>query len=211
MRTRRFPRQITGQTSPTASATTGRAHRPDARSRECNHVRRMGAVLGVVADTVRPEPRRQACGSSDRSTPALSAARLIGAEVSARFAVDEARRAARVSMLVIAAGAILFLGGLFGGRPILSLTMLFVMNLFTRARCNRWCRAGSTASSSRPSHNVAVVQLDLPDDGRRSEPPVRRPIADTTGIPFAWQIAALSPSPRPRSIGRPAAARPRQQ
>ena len=63
----------------------------------------------------------------------LSAARLIGAELSARFAVDEARRAARVSMLVIAASAMLFLGGLFGGRPILSLTMLFVMNLFTGA------------------------------------------------------------------------------
>src|SRR5258708_9759893 len=62
---------------------------------------------------------------------ALSTARLVGAEISARFPVDETQRAARVSMLVIAAGAMLFLGGLFGGWAGSSVGVLFFMNLFT--------------------------------------------------------------------------------
>jgi len=121
----------------------------------------------------------------------LSAARLIGAEVSARFAVDEARRAARVSMLVIAASAMLFLGGLFGGRPILSLTMLFVMNLFTGAMqplvqswFNEQLESGNRATllSFNSTFQTMGGAVGLLFAGR---------IADTAGIPFAWQIAGL--------------------
>jgi len=121
----------------------------------------------------------------------LSAARLIGAEVSARFAVDEARRAARVSMLVIAASAMLFLGGLFGGRPVLSLTMLFVMNLFTGAMqplvqswFNEQLESGNRATllSFNSTFQTMGGAVGLLFAGR---------IADTAGIPFAWQIAGL--------------------
>ncbi len=121
----------------------------------------------------------------------LSAARLIGAEVSARFAVDEARRAARVSMLVIAASAMLFLGGLFGGRPILSLAMLFVMNLFTGAMqplvqswFNEQLESGNRATllSFNSTFQTMGGAAGLLFAGR---------IADTAGIPFAWQIAGL--------------------
>ena len=121
----------------------------------------------------------------------LSAARLIGAELSARFAVDEARRAARVSMLVIAASAMLFLGGLFGGRPILSLAMLFVMNLFTGAMqplvqswFNEQLESGNRATllSFNSTFQTMGGAVGLLFAGR---------IADTAGIPFAWQIAGL--------------------
>jgi MFS family permease len=121
----------------------------------------------------------------------LSAARLIGAELSARFAVDEARRAARVSMLVIAASAMLFLGGLFGGRPVLSLTMLFVMNLFTGAMqplvqswFNEQLESGNRATllSFNSTFQTMGGAVGLLFAGR---------IADTAGIPFAWQIAGL--------------------
>jgi MFS family permease len=121
----------------------------------------------------------------------LSAARLIGAEVSARFAVDEARRAARVSMLVIAASAMLFLGGLFGGRPVLSLVMLFVMNLFTGAMqplvqswFNEQLESGNRATllSFNSTFQTMGGAVGLLFAGR---------IADTAGIPFAWQIAGL--------------------
>jgi MFS family permease len=121
----------------------------------------------------------------------LAAARLIGAELGARFAVDEARRAARVSMLVIAASAMLFLGGLFGGRPVLSLTMLFVMNLFTGAMqplvqswFNEQLESGNRATllSFNSTFQTMGGAVGLLFAGR---------IADTAGIPFAWQIAGL--------------------
>src|SRR5260370_30261875 len=63
----------------------------------------------------------------------LSIARMIGAEMSARFPVDESQRPARVAAFVLAASAMLFLAGLFGGPPLLALPMLFVMNIFNRA------------------------------------------------------------------------------
>jgi MFS family permease len=121
----------------------------------------------------------------------LSAARLIGAEVSARFAVDESQRAARVSMLVIAASAMLFLGGLFGGRPAVSLAMLFVMNLFTGAMMplvqswfNEQLESGNRATllSFRSTFETMGGSIGLLFAGR---------IADTAGIPFEWQIAGL--------------------
>jgi hypothetical protein len=63
----------------------------------------------------------------------LSTARMIGAEISARTEGDESQRAARVSALVILASIMLFLAGVFGGRPFWSLGMLFGMNLCTGA------------------------------------------------------------------------------
>jgi MFS family permease len=121
----------------------------------------------------------------------LSAARLVGAEVSARMQGDESQRAARVSMLVIAASAMLFLGGLFGGRPVVSLAMLFVMNLFTGAMMplvqswfNEQLESGNRATllSFRTTFETMGGSIGLLFAGR---------IADTAGIPFEWQIAGL--------------------
>jgi MFS family permease len=121
----------------------------------------------------------------------LSAARLIGAEVSARLQADESQRAARVSMLVIAASAMLFLGGLFGGRPVISLAMLFIMNLFTGAMMplvqswfNEQLESGNRATllSFRSTFETMGGSIGLLFAGR---------IADTAGIPFEWQIAGL--------------------
>jgi MFS family permease len=121
----------------------------------------------------------------------LSAARLIGAELSARFQVDESERGARVSMLVIGASAMLFLAGLFGGRPAVSLAMLFTMNLFTGAMMplvqswfNEQLESGNRATllSFRTTFETGGGSLGLLFAGR---------IADTAGIPFEWQIAGL--------------------
>jgi len=121
----------------------------------------------------------------------LSTARLLGAEVSARFIVDEAQRAARVSMLVIAASTMLFLAGLFGGRPAVSLAMLFVMNLFTGAMMpllQSWFneqlepRNRATLLSFNTTFATGGGAIGLLFAGR---------IADTAGIPFEWQIAGL--------------------
>ncbi len=121
----------------------------------------------------------------------LSAARLVGAEVSARIQGDESKRAARVSMLVIGASAMLFLAGLFGGRPLVSLAMLFVMNLFTGAMMplvqswfNEQIEAGNRATllSFNSTFQTMGGAMGLLFAGG---------IADTAGIPFEWQVAGL--------------------
>jgi MFS family permease len=121
----------------------------------------------------------------------LAVARLVGAETSARFAVDESERAGRVSMLVIGASAMLFLAGLFGGRPVVSLAMLFIMNLFTGAMMplvqswfNEQIESGNRATllSFRSTFETMGGSIGLLFAGR---------IADMSGIPFEWQIAGL--------------------
>ena len=121
----------------------------------------------------------------------LSAARLLGAEVSARVAADEAQRAARVSMLVVGASAMLFLAGLFGGRPVVALVMLFIMNLFTGAMMplvQSWFNEQlesvnrATLLSFRTTFETMGGSIGLLFAGR---------IADAEGIPFEWQVAAL--------------------
>jgi len=121
----------------------------------------------------------------------LSAARLVGAEISARIRGDGARRAGRVSMMVIGASAMLFLAGLFGGRAALSLGMLLVMNLFTGALTplvqswfNEQIEAGNRATllSFNSTFQTMGGAMGLLLAGR---------IADTAGIPFEWQIAGL--------------------
>ena len=121
----------------------------------------------------------------------LSLARMIGAEMSARFAVDESNRPARVAALVLAASAMLFLAGLFGGRPVLALPMLFVMNIFTGAMqpliqswFNEQIESGNRATllSFRTTFETLGGAIGLLVAGH---------IADTAGIPFEWQIAGL--------------------
>jgi len=121
----------------------------------------------------------------------LALARLIGAEMSARFVLDEGQRAARVSILVIAASAMLFMAGLFGGRPVISLAMLFVMNLFTGGMMplvQSWFNEQlesfnrATLLSFRSTFETMGGSIGLLFAGH---------IADTAGIPFEWQIAGL--------------------
>jgi MFS family permease len=121
----------------------------------------------------------------------LSAARLVGAEISARLQGDDNQRAGRVSMLLIAASAMLFLAGLFGGRPAVSLAMLFIMNLFTGAMMplvqswfNEQLESGNRATllSFNSTFQTMGGAVGLLVAGR---------IADSAGIPFEWQIAGL--------------------
>ncbi len=121
----------------------------------------------------------------------LSAARLVGAEISARLPGRRNQRAARVSMLIIAASAMLFLAGLFGGQPAVSLAMLFIMNLFTGAMMplvqswfNEQLESGNRATllSFNSTFQTMGGAIGLLVAGR---------IADTAGIPFEWQIAGL--------------------
>jgi MFS family permease len=122
---------------------------------------------------------------------ALSAARLVGAEISARIRGDESQRRARVSMLVIGASVMLFMAGLFGGRPLVSIAMLLVMNLFTGAMMplvqswfNEQIEAGNRATllSFNSTFQTMGGAIGLLFAGR---------IVDTSGIPFEWQIAGL--------------------
>ena len=121
----------------------------------------------------------------------LALARMIGAEVSARFPVDESDRPARVGALVFGASVMLFLAGLFGARPILALAMLFVMNICTGAMqpliqswFNEQVESSNRATllSFRTTFETMGGAIGLLFAGH---------IADTSGIPFEWQIAGL--------------------
>src|SRR5258708_4900441 len=121
----------------------------------------------------------------------LSLARMIGAEMSARYPVDESNRPARVAASVLAASVMLFLAGLFGGRPLLALPMLFGVNIFTGAMqpliqswFNEQIESGNRATllSFRTTFETMGGAIGLLVAGH---------IADTSGIPFEWQIAGL--------------------
>jgi hypothetical protein len=121
----------------------------------------------------------------------LALARMIGAELSARFPVDESQRAARVSALVLGASLMLFLAGLFGARPVVALGILFVMNICTGAMqplvqswFNEQVESSNRATllSFRTTFETMGGAVGLLFAGH---------IADTSGIPFEWQIAGL--------------------
>ena len=121
----------------------------------------------------------------------LSSARMIGAEISARLESDEMRRAGRVSALVIFASIMLFMAGAFGNRPLLALAMLFAMNLCTGAMqpllqswFNEQLESGNRATllSFNSTFQTMGGSIGLLIGGR---------VADTAGIPFEWQMAAL--------------------
>jgi MFS family permease len=121
----------------------------------------------------------------------LALARMIGAELSARFPADESQRAARVGSLVFAASVMLFVAGLFGARPVVALAMLFVMNICTGAMqplvqswFNEQLESGTRATllSFRSTFETMGGAIGLLFAGH---------IADISGIPFEWQIAGL--------------------
>jgi MFS family permease len=121
----------------------------------------------------------------------LSAARMIGAEISLRRPVFESQRPARTGALVAGASVMLFLAGVFGGQPLISLAMLFGMNLFTGALMpltqtwfNEQIESNNRATllSFRSTFDTMGGAAGLLFAGH---------IADTAGIPFEWQIAGL--------------------
>ncbi|MGH7814939.1 MAG: MFS transporter [Candidatus Binataceae bacterium] len=121
----------------------------------------------------------------------LSVARMIGAEWSARTAMDEERRAALVGILTAAASAALFAAGMLGARPIASLGALFAMNLCTGATVpmvQSWFneRIDSTRRATLLSFNTTFQtmggSIGLLFAGK---------IADSAGIPFEWLIAGM--------------------
>ncbi len=121
----------------------------------------------------------------------LALARMIGAEMNARIGCDESQRAARVGALVFAASVMLFLAGLFGGRPVVALAMLFVMNICTGAMLplvqswfNEQVESSNRATllSFRSTFETIGGAVGLLFAGH---------IADVSGVPFEWQIAGL--------------------
>ena len=121
----------------------------------------------------------------------LALARMIGAEMGARFPADESQRAARVGALVFAASVMLFLAGLFGARPVVALAMLFVMNICTGAMqplvqswFNEQLESSNRATllSFKSTFETMGGAIGLLFAGH---------IADVAGIPFEWQIAGL--------------------
>ena len=121
----------------------------------------------------------------------LSAARMIGAEISLRRQADESQRPARTGALVVGASVMLFLAGTFGDRPLISLAMLFGMNIFTGALqplvqswFNEQIESSNRATllSFRSTFDTMGGAVGLLLAGH---------IADTAGIPFEWKIAGL--------------------
>ncbi len=121
----------------------------------------------------------------------LTIARMIGAEVMIRIAADEYLRAGRVSMLIIAASIMLFAAGLFGHRPVLSLAMLFVMNVATggmQPLVQSWFNE-QIESSQRAT--LLSFSSTFQTIGGSAGLLLGGVVADASGIPFEWQMAGL--------------------
>jgi MFS family permease len=121
----------------------------------------------------------------------LTIARMIGAEVTIRIGCDEYARAGRVSLLLIVASVMLLVAGVFGHRPALSLAMLFVMNLATGAMLpllQSWFNEQIESSQRATLLSFSSTFQTL---GGSLGLLLGGVIADTSGIPFAWQIAGL--------------------
>jgi MFS family permease len=121
----------------------------------------------------------------------LTVARMIGAEIAVRFASDEYGRTKRVTMLVIFASLMLFVAGVLGHRPILSLAALFAMNVATggmqpllQSWFNEQIESSQRATllSFTSTFQTLGGSIGLLAGGV---------IADSSGIPFEWQIAGL--------------------
>jgi MFS family permease len=121
----------------------------------------------------------------------LTIARMIGAEVAIRIGCDEYARAARVSLLLVIASVTLSVAGVFGHLPGLSLAMLFVMNLATGAMLpllQSWFNEQIESSQRATLLSFSSTFQTL---GGSLGLLLGGVIADTSGIPFEWQIAGL--------------------
>jgi MFS family permease len=121
----------------------------------------------------------------------LTVARMIGAEMAARMALDDVARAARICVCVGAAAVLLFVAGVFGARPPIVLGVLFAMNVFTGALqplvqswFNEQIEAGQRATLLSFSSTFQTMggAIGLLFAGR---------IADAVGIPLQWQTGGI--------------------
>ncbi len=121
----------------------------------------------------------------------LTIARMIGAELMIRFAADEYLRPGRVTMLIVVASLMLLVAGVFGHRPVLSLAMLFVMNLATggmQPLVQSWFNEQIDSSQRATLLSFSSTFQTM---GGSIGLLLGGVIADTSGIPFEWQIAGL--------------------
>jgi MFS family permease len=121
----------------------------------------------------------------------LTAARMLGAELVVRMAADEHARAARLGSLVIGSAAMLFAAGLMVRWPFISLAMLFGMNLCTGAiqpLVQSWFNE-QIASEQRAT--LLSFSTTFGTFGGSVGLLLNGWIADSAGIPIAWQAAAI--------------------
>ena len=121
----------------------------------------------------------------------LTIARMLGAEVIVRRGGDERTRSARLGSLVIGSAVMLLAAGLMAQWPLISLAMLFGMNLCTGAiqpLAQSWfneqipSEQRATLLSFNSTFQTFGGSIGLLSGGW---------VADVAGIPFAWQIAAI--------------------
>ncbi len=121
----------------------------------------------------------------------LTAARMLGAEVVVRMAADERTRAGRLGALVIGSAVMLFAAGLMARWPLVSLAMLFGMNVCTGAiqpLVQSWFNEQVAAE-----HRATLLSFSTTFGtfGGSVGLLLNGWIADTAGIPIAWQAGAL--------------------
>ena len=121
----------------------------------------------------------------------FTVARMIGAEVVARVAMEMADRGARLAALVGAASLLLFAGGAMAHWPTIALASLFVMNLsagamqpLSQSWFNEHIKSEDRATLLSFSSTFSTMggSLGLLAAGR---------VADAFGIPAAWEMCAL--------------------
>jgi len=118
----------------------------------------------------------------------LTGARMIGAEITTRAAIDDSARAMRVSLLVAGASFTLAIAGALEGHANMALAMLFLMNICTGAMTpltQSWLneqiepQQRATMLSFSSTFGTLGGSIGLLASGR---------IADTVGISTAWQV-----------------------
>jgi MFS family permease len=121
----------------------------------------------------------------------FTVARMLGAEVIMHLHANEAARATRVSWLTVVVGAMLFVAGTAGHRPIFVLVVLTTMNVcsglmqpLTQSWFNEQIGSGERATllSFNSTFATAGGSMGLLVNGM---------IADARGISTAWQFSAI--------------------
>jgi MFS family permease len=121
----------------------------------------------------------------------FTVARMIGAEAVARIGIEARDRGARLAAIVTGASVLLFLGGAMAHQPTVALVSLFIMNLAAGAMqplslswFNEHVEADDRATllSFNSTFGTMGGSLGLLAAGR---------VADSFGIPAAWEMGAL--------------------
>lgn len=122
---------------------------------------------------------------------ALSAGRMLGAEIVSRSRPDQSARAGRVAALVGVASVLLAIAGMLQHRPNIVLIILFVMNIFsgaTQPLLQSWFneQVESENRATLLSFNSTFATM-----GGSIGLIINGYIADRAGLPAAWQFAGM--------------------